>query len=59
VRLLQWFPDARRCRWAAIGSTTAQALVDQGLEAAIICPAPDLEVVAHTLTAALAARADA
>ncbi len=59
VRLLQWFPEARRCRWAAIGSTTAQALLDQGLEAAIICPAPDLDVVTHTLTAALAARADA
>lgn len=56
ARLLQWYPEARRCRWAAIGPTTAQALADQGVAAALVCQAPDLEVVAHTLSAAVGAR---
>lgn len=54
ARLLQWFPDARHCQWAAIGPTTAQALTDQGLQPAVICPSPDLAVVGQTLAAALA-----
>lgn len=56
ARMLQWYPASRQCRWAAIGATTAQALADQGIQAAVICPAPDVDVVAHTLTAALGGR---
>ncbi len=54
ARLLQWFPQARQCQWAAIGPTTAQALVDQGLQAFAVCPLPDLAVVGQTLLDAMA-----
>lgn len=55
ARLLQWFPQARQCQWAAIGPTTAQALADEGLNAVAISPLPDLATVGQTLLSALAA----
>ena len=55
ARLLQWFPQARQCQWAAIGPTTAQALADEGLQAVAISPLPDLASVGQTLLSALAA----
>lgn len=54
ARLLQWFPQARQCQWAAIGPTTAQALVDEGLQALAVSPLPDLAAVGQTLLSALA-----
>ena len=53
ARILQWFPKAQHCQWAAIGPTTAQALADHGLQPQIVCHSPDLAVVAETLRRAL------
>jgi uroporphyrinogen-III synthase len=57
ARLLGWYPQTAAWRWIAIGPTTAQALADQGIAAAALCPAADMATILQTVLADLGAPA--
>ncbi len=55
ARMVGWYPLTAHWRWIAIGPSTAEALMNQGIVPAALCPAADPATILETLLAAVAA----